>query len=84
MWSNGDKDRKNEFFTATIVEVDKDGKETTTAPVATALKLTKNPSSTAKPENDVPTTVVFKFKDNFGHDETIKALTFTMKKDAAK
>ena len=84
LWSNGDKDRKDEFFTATVVEVDKDGKETTTAPVATALKLTKNPSSTAKPENDVPTTVVFKFKDKFGHDETIKALTFTMKKDANK
>ncbi|MDO5761850.1 MAG: hypothetical protein Q4P12_04235, partial [Bacteroidales bacterium] len=85
LWSNGDKERVNEFFEASIVEVDAKGNDTEVsgeAAVATALKLTKIPSATAVPENDVPTTVVFKFKDNFGHEEAIKALTFTMKKNA--
>ena len=73
LWSNGDDKKVNEFFTAEFaVQNEK-----------TCLKLTATETSyTSVPANDVPTTVVFKFKDNFGHDEVIKALTFTMKKNA--
>lgn len=66
--TNGNK--VNEFFTAEITSLN--GKQ--------ALKLT--PTSTAVVlSGDVETTVVFKFKDNFGHEHAINALTFTMKKD---
>ena len=66
--TNGDK--VNEFFTAEIVPAN--GKQ--------ALKLTQT-STAVVLSGDVETTVVFKFKDKFGHDHAIKALTFTMKKD---
>ena len=38
--------------------------------------------SVPKIEADVETTVVLVVKDKFGHTHEIKALTFTMKKDA--
>ena len=72
--TNGD--RKNEFFTPSF-EVVGEGDN-----AVTGLKLERNPSMTAVPEADVETTVVLVVKDKFGHTHEIKALTFTMKKDA--
>ena len=66
--TNGDK--VNEFFNAALV--DANGKR--------ALQLTQT-STAVVLSGDVETTVVFKFKDKFGHSHAIKALTFTMKKD---
>ena len=66
--TNGD--RTNEFFTATIEE--KNGKQ------ALVLKQT---STAVVLSGDVETTVVFKYKDKFGHPHKIPALTFIMKKD---
>lgn len=68
--TNGD--RKNEFFTPSFV-VEND---------VTGLKLERNPSMTTVLEADVETTVVLVVNDKFGHKHEIKALTFTMKKDA--
>ena len=69
--TNGDK--VNEFFTAKIVN-------NPTTHSKYALQLTQT-STAVVLSGDVETTVVFKFKDKFGHDHAIKALTFTMKKD---
>ena len=69
--TNGDK--VNEFFTAKIVN-------DPTTHSKYALQLTQT-STAVVLSGDVETTVVFKFKDKFGHDHAIKALTFTMKKD---
>ena len=69
--TNGDK--VNEFFTAKIVN-------DPTTHNKYALQLTQT-STAVVLSGDVETTVVFKFKDKFGHDHAIKALTFTMKKD---
>ena len=69
--TNGDK--VNEFFTAKIVNHP-------TTHSKYALQLTQT-STAVVLSGDVETTVVFKFKDKFGHDHAIKALTFTMKKD---
>ena len=68
--TNGD--RKNEFFTPSFVVEHN----------VTGLKLERNPSMTTVLEADVETTVVLVVKDKFGHTHEIKALTFTMKKDA--
>ena len=68
--TNGD--RKNEFFTPSF-EVVGD---------VTGLKLERDPSMTTVLETDVETTVVLVVTDKFGHKHEIKALTFTMKKDA--
>ena len=68
--TNGD--RKNEFFTPSFVVENS----------VTGLKLERNPSMTTVLEADVETTVVLVVTDKFGHKHEIKALTFTMKKDA--
>ena len=69
------KKNENEFFTATFVDNDKDND-------ATMIKLERNPSTTVVLRDNVETTVVINFKDNFGKDRKVEALKFIMKKSA--
>ena len=66
LWTNGDNTKVNEFFVPTWN--------------ASTNKLTLTPTSVdVVLSADVPTTLVFKFTDNHGHEHTLPALTFTMK-----
>lgn len=76
LWSNGDDQRKDEFFTAKYEVVSHDNNTYSVY----GLKLTPKPSITTVLEADVPTTVVLVVNDKFGHKHYIPALTFTMKK----
>ena len=70
LWTNGDKNKVNEFFTAEwMVEHEKTG-----------IQLTKT-STEVVLTGDVEITVVLNITDKFGHEHQVKALTFTMKKD---
>ena len=81
LWTNGDKNKVNEFFTAKWVEFEKLGSK------KTGIELTKT-STEVVLTGDVEITVVLNIKDNFAADENdpyhvhqVKALSFTMKKD---
>ena len=70
LWTNGDKNKVNEFFTA----------EWKVANGKTGIQLTKT-STEVVLNGDVEITVVLNITDEFGHEHQVKALTFTMKKD---
>ena len=70
LWTNGDKNKVNEFFTA----------EWKVANGKTGIQLTKT-STEVVLTGDVEITVVLNITDEFGHEHQVKALTFTMKKD---
>ena len=70
LWTNGDKNKVDEFFTANWKVAN--GK--------TGIELVKT-STEVVLTGDVEITVVLNIVDNFNHTHQVKALTFTMKKD---
>lgn len=71
------KKNENEFFTAKFA-----AKTLSNNSASTIIKLERNPSTTVLLKDNVETTVVINFKDNFGKERKVEALKFIMKKSA--